>query len=103
MAKPKKKFDFDSLPFISGPNPLPCGCGIKGHNFMNRSATKTESRGLFVAFCPIHAAAPRLKAENTRLRAALESVRPILEGAAGRWLKVAQLPAPYQEALKVKE
>jgi hypothetical protein len=43
------------------PNPLPCGCGIKGTPFLDPLTNRGyEYKDLFIDFCPLHAAAPDL-------------------------------------------
>lgn len=45
------------------PNPLPCGCGIKGTPYLDPIGSKGyEYKDLFIDFCPTHDAAPRLYA-----------------------------------------
>ena len=54
------KMDFDDLPEIRKPNPLPCGCAIVGVCGINISGTRSEYRDSHIRFCPTHAAAPDL-------------------------------------------
>jgi hypothetical protein len=42
------------------PNPLPCGCGVKGTPLIDPTGHRMEYKDLFVDFCPIHAAASDL-------------------------------------------
>lgn len=48
---------------------MTCGCGV---HFLTRAERKvTLGVSWIIRFCPLHASAPDLKAENARLRAAL--------------------------------
>ena len=42
------------------PNPLPCGCGVMGRAGFNAEGTLVEYKGLYIKFCPKHAAAPEI-------------------------------------------
>jgi hypothetical protein len=54
------------------PNPLPCGCGVKGEARLNLEGTGMEYRGLHMVHCPMHAASPDLLHELAQLVRLLE-------------------------------
>lgn len=56
------------------PNPLPCGCGIKGTRGINFEGTRVEFTDAFIVFCPLHSVAPEMYAELKRLYDRLESI-----------------------------
>lgn len=49
------------MPSERTPNPLPCGCGIKGTPRIDFDA-RQRYENLFIDFCPLHFAAPELSA-----------------------------------------
>ena len=52
---------------IKPPNPFPCGCGIMGTPTISFEGTRTEHTNLFIRFCPLHTAAPKLLEALTEL------------------------------------
>ena len=42
------------------PNPLLCGCGVKGVEDLDDLGTTVRYKNLHVSFCPLHALAPEM-------------------------------------------
>lgn len=57
------------------PNPLPCGCGIKGSRDFNDDTTRMIYIDLFIAFCPLHTNADRLRASLVKILPCAEEGR----------------------------
>ena len=48
------------MAIVKEPNPLPCGCGIKGTSSINPTGDRIEYEDMFIDFCPLHGAAAGL-------------------------------------------